>query len=207
MLYASYAKTMNLWSFLLTTVILNTSPYKEKTCDLLEDPSYKKLTRDPTKSIVHCTNTMINSSGLPDEFKKSLRQKALAAPRIYGLPKIHKEDIPLHPIVNIISSATYYLAKNYNPVSQEMWTHVKNSTEFVKIWDEISINQHNLLVRFEVIFLFTWVPIEETLELLKDEFPPRISNSSNMCLPPRFQFQREYYEQTEWLWVHLCCLP
>ena len=31
--------------------------------------------------------------------------------RIYGLPKIHKEGVPLRPIVNTIGSPTYELAK------------------------------------------------------------------------------------------------
>ena len=33
-------------------------------------------------------------------------------PYFYGLPKIHKEQVPLHPIVSTIGSPTYTLAKH-----------------------------------------------------------------------------------------------
>ena len=32
-------------------------------------------------------------------------------PRIYGLPKIYKTNVPLRPIVSFVGSATYHLSK------------------------------------------------------------------------------------------------
>ena len=40
-----------------------------------------------------------------------------SAPKFYGLPKIHKEDVPLRPIVSSIGSVTYGVAKSH----QEFW--------------------------------------------------------------------------------------
>ena len=37
----------------------------------------------------------------------SLRSTNAITPRIYGLVKIHKPDMPLRPIVSIVGSATY----------------------------------------------------------------------------------------------------
>ena len=39
------------------TVILNTSDYKQKISSLLQDPTYRKLTKDPTESIERKTTT------------------------------------------------------------------------------------------------------------------------------------------------------
>ena len=35
----------------------------------------------------------------------------VSAPKFYGLPKIHKKDIPLRPTVSSIGSVTYKVAK------------------------------------------------------------------------------------------------
>ena len=40
-----------------------------------------------------------------------LKPSNTKAPRFYGLPKIHKPDMPLRPIVSTIGSPTYSLAK------------------------------------------------------------------------------------------------
>ena len=42
---------------------------------------------------------------------KCLRLCDSALPRIYGLPKIHKPNLPLRPLVSFIGSAVYELSK------------------------------------------------------------------------------------------------
>jgi hypothetical protein len=55
---------------------------------------------------------------------------------MYGLPKIHKEDVPLRPIVNCIASPTYdlakYLAGLLNPLVGQLNCHIRNSQAFVQ---------------------------------------------------------------------------
>lgn len=31
--------------------------------------------------------------------------------KCYGLRKIHKEDVPLRPLISLVNSSTYFLAK------------------------------------------------------------------------------------------------
>ena len=40
------------------------------------------------------------------------------APRFYGLPKIHKANCPMHPIVSVCGTATYQLAKFLTKILQ-----------------------------------------------------------------------------------------
>jgi hypothetical protein len=70
-----------------------------------------KLTMDPTNKIKRQTTSLINKSDIPEEVAKKLIPHASAPPWLYGLPKIHKKDVPLRPIVNCIASPTYALAK------------------------------------------------------------------------------------------------
>ena len=41
----------------------------------------------------------------------SLRTSGSQPPRIYGLPKVHKPNVPLRPIVSCIGSSLYQLSK------------------------------------------------------------------------------------------------
>ena len=52
-------------------------------------------------------------------------------PRYYGLPKIHKEGVPLRPIVSTVNTITYqcakYLADFITPLVGQTNSYVKNS--------------------------------------------------------------------------------
>jgi len=76
------------------TVILNTMDYKLKIASLLEDSAYKKLNKDPTDSIERKTTQLLKKSSLPEDLCKQLQPTGSRAPRLYGLPKIHKEGVP-----------------------------------------------------------------------------------------------------------------
>ena len=53
-----------------------------------------------------------NNGFLYKNFHKSLlTQSNTTLTKYYGLPKIHKVDVPLRPIVSLINSPTYFLAK------------------------------------------------------------------------------------------------
>jgi len=62
------------------------------------------------------------------------------APRLYGLPKIHKEGSPMRPVVSFISSPTYKLAKYldtwFKSVSNFHPPFSKNSVELCNVLTE-----------------------------------------------------------------------
>lgn len=62
-------------------------------------------------------------------------------PRIYGLPKIHKPDVPLRPIVSFVNSATYELSKHLcyilSPLINSNGYSVKNSFQFVELINDV----------------------------------------------------------------------
>jgi hypothetical protein len=93
------------------TVILNTSDYKQKSTSILEDPAYRRLTRDPTDSTERKTALLLKKSTLTEDIRKQLRSSGSRPPRLYGLPKIHKEGVPLRPTVSNTGTPTYQLSK------------------------------------------------------------------------------------------------
>jgi hypothetical protein len=93
------------------TVILNTADYKQKITSILEDPSYRRLTRDPSDLTEQKTALLLKKSTLTEDICKQLHPSGSRPPRLYGLPKIHKEGVPLRPIVSNICAPTYQLSK------------------------------------------------------------------------------------------------
>ena len=90
---------------------------------------------------------------------KTLRSSDSALPRIYGLPKIHKSNVPLRPIVSFIGTATYQLAKFLKQVLVSLIGNtqytLKNSSEFVKLISSIKLGKFKSEVSFDVVGLFT----------------------------------------------------
>jgi hypothetical protein len=86
-------------------------------------------------------------------------------PHPYGLPKIHKTDIPLRPIVSSIGFPCYALAgflhKILSPLSGKSKTFVKNSSHFIQLLRSVNLESTDILVSFDVVNLFTNVPVEE----------------------------------------------
>ena len=111
---------------------------------------------------------------------KCLRSCDSALPRIYGLPKIHKPNLPLRPIVSLIGSATYELSKFLknvlSPLVGSSVHTVKNSIEFIKMIEPVRINKYESQVFFDVVSLFTSVPLEAARTIVLD----RLSNDSTL---------------------------
>ena len=184
------------------TVLMSTEDYRRKITDILQDQAYRKLPRDPTDAITRKTLTLIKNSGLSEDVTRGLRPPAPAPPRLYGLPKIHKENVPLRPIVSAIGSPTYELAKFLARVlSQHVGHcehHIKNSSEFVKILADIRLEPNDIIVSFDVVSLFTRVPLMDTLKLLDARFDKDTVNLFHHVLTSTyFKYDGQFFEQRD----------
>jgi hypothetical protein len=141
--------------------------YKNEMQIILNDPVYKILKTNPTRKIERKT-ILIKKSGIPDDTARKLSPHGAVPPRIYGLPKIHKADVPLRPIVNCISSPTYGLAKHLagqlKPLTGNSILHIKNSEAFVQKLQNMQLQETDLMVSFDITSLFTKVPTEDTAD-------------------------------------------
>ncbi|GJQ70203.1 hypothetical protein Trydic_g22662 [Trypoxylus dichotomus] len=71
---------------------------------LLDDPTYKPIIIDPTTYLERTTRTKIINAPLNEDTKKSVipRKNPPSAQKMFDLPKIPKENVPLRPIVSSI---------------------------------------------------------------------------------------------------------
>jgi hypothetical protein len=197
------------------TVVLNESTYKEKISSLLDSGVYEILRKDPTAQIERKIRTLLtkHKSVLPMALKRRLTPYHSKPPHLYGLPKIHKPDIPLRPIVSSIDSPCYALAgflhKILTPLTGNTNSFVKNSEDFIKTIQDINLQKEDCLVSFDVVSLFTNVPVEEVLQIIKNRLrmDPSFQERSplqvddvmellDICLRSTyFQFEDTFYQQ------------
>ncbi|GJQ76307.1 hypothetical protein Trydic_g2034 [Trypoxylus dichotomus] len=148
------------------------------------------------------TVNILRASSLPDEVKKQVIVTEALPPRLYGLPKIHKRDIPLRPIVSAIGAPTFLLVKHLTTLLQpyigEKPSYIRDSAHFVEKLRKIRFNPGDILVSFDVVSLFTKVSLVDPLRYIAHLFPPDITNLFKHCLMTSyFVWDGSFYEQTD----------
>ncbi|XP_075163117.1 uncharacterized protein LOC142235745 [Haematobia irritans] len=92
-----------------TTVAMEKEDYKNRMRQIVDDMmSYQRINKDPTQSLQKKNNELVEElfrNKVLSEFEmRRLKTEIATAPRLYGLPKIHKEDFPLRPICSSINA-------------------------------------------------------------------------------------------------------
>ena len=134
-------------------------------------------------------------------------------PRFYGLPKIYKPGIPLRPIFSFVNSPTYaisgYLARILSPVAGNTDYTVKNSCEFADFLRDKTLNACEELVSFEVVSLFTKIPVDLAVKVAEERLREDASRGQRSSLPvgdiihllsfclktTQFAYNGTYYQQ------------
>ncbi|XP_046409097.1 uncharacterized protein LOC124173978 [Ischnura elegans] len=184
------------------TVLMPTEEYHKKVNEILQDGSYRVLDRDPTDAIVRKTSALIKDTKMEPESKSNLTVRGAVPPRFYGLPKVHKNGIPLRPIVSAINAPTYnlarYLSSVLSPIVGHCVHHIKNSAEFVKTLGGIRIKPSDIMVSLDVVSLFTRVPLEDTFNILESKFDEMTVRLFRHVLKSTyFLYGGKYYEQMD----------
>ena len=136
-------------------------------------------------------------------------------PKFYGLPKIHKPETPLRPIVSSCGSVTYGVAKELvkilKPLVGKSPLHITSTQDFVEQAKQIKLEPGECLSSYDVSALFTSVPIDPALNIIEDLLDKDTTLKERtvmevsdiiflleFCLKKTyFSFQGQFYEQVE----------
>ena len=127
--------------------------------------------------------------------------------------KIHKNDCPIRPIISAPGTYNYNLAKYLNElltnaVSNDKFI-LKDTFDFLNKISKIELTEGDSLISFDVISLFTNVPIDETINIIKKRFfnNGRLLDQMNFktfekllrqCVQKsHFIFNKQFYEQCD----------
>ena len=156
--------------------VLTKEQYRSKVDNLISDmDTYEQLQRDPTPTYARKVREALKSIETKGKIPRSLYLQLYPSdpmpPLFYGLPKIHKSGVPLRPIVSTIGSVSYtlakYLARLLGPLVGRTDAHVKDSKEFVRFVQTLSIDKDETMVSFDVQSLFTSVPTDVACEVAR----------------------------------------
>ena len=156
--------------------VLTTAQYQAKIGDLLADEeTYEELRNDPTSSYTRSVRGALKSIEQKGNLTRAeylrLYPSDPLAPLFYGLPKVHKPDIPLRPIVSTVGSVTYdtakHLASILAPMIGNTESYVKDSKEFAEFVRTLNLAEDEIMVSFDVKSLFTSVPTDVVCDLAK----------------------------------------
>ena len=118
-----------------TGIVMDTDTYRAKMSTLIENGPYQLLNKDLTDRLTRKSSEKLlflkRRGYLSEAVYDKIKPRHKQPPRIYGLPKIHKVDAPLRPIVLCVNTFAYdlsaYLANILSPLTGKSEYTVTNS--------------------------------------------------------------------------------
>jgi hypothetical protein len=198
------------------TILLHEKDYVDKVNDILNTGDFEILNKDPTPKFVDEVRDILKNS--KTLFGKNAyyfyKQNNPQPPRLYGLPKVHKQNTPVRPVVSYISAPCYKLARSAIQIFNKMGNFkplftIKNTLELIEKIKNTSVPNNAKLISFDVVSLFTSVPIDELKLAFDDHLDSLVLNPVQKnelkhliftCLDQNyFKFQQQIYRQKQGL--------
>ena len=213
-------------------VIMDRTTYVAKMMTILNDPSkFKKVTNKQNKHLFTMKEDQINrrllkmknDGMISEDIYKQVRSTGSQPPRLYGLPKLHKDEKnpPLRPILSMINSycdnISQWLLSLLSPFLPSSFNVKDSFTASEKIRGVDLCDVSNVYITsFDAIKLFTNIPLNDTINHIIDIIPTeKIPISTNTlknllniaCKEVPFIFNSTHYIQIDGLSMGSCLAP
>jgi hypothetical protein len=87
--------------------------------------------------------------------------------------KIHKAGVSMKSVISTTGAPTYRLAKHLGSLKGHLSNsqhHMRNSEDFIHTLSTLQVQPNDILVSFDVISLFTWLLVGDSLNLQSLKF-------------------------------------
>ena len=181
-------------------------------------PVYEDTTIRRVETIKQYINTMFNRGEVTEEEKKEMRRKGANRARARGLPKTHKnyENLPpFRPIVDTTntpySGVGSYLKRLLHPLTINEFS-MKDTFQAVEEIGKVDfslLDKGYRLVSFDVVSLFTNVPLKRTINVIVDRiYKDKVIETKlrkrtlkklilDSCTKTTFSFNDKLYDQID----------
>ena len=177
------------------------------------------LKTDPTNKyknkLIALLKNIKAEGGMDDNTYKRLYPTGAVPPKYYGLPKVHKSGMPLRPIISSVGSVTHATAKELTRIIKPLvggsQHHVRNNKDFIHSIEGIQLAADECMMSFDVESLFTSVPVEPSIQIIKKlleedrslHLRTKMTVNQISCLldfslkTTYFSFQGKFFEQVK----------
>lgn len=199
------------------TVIMNKEDYENKMSTVIEVGHYQKVKHNPTsgyeKKVKLLLKKLLSSNAIDKNVHDYLNPNHTHPPILYGLPKTHKKDMPMRPVVDYRRTPCYkiskYAANIINDCGRDNLCTVQNSADFVNKISSFQLEENHKFVSFDVKSLFPSIPIQDALRIIKEDLEADdrwklkfggslddLMNILELCLTTSyFTFREQFYVQ------------
>ena len=152
--------------------------------DFIQNNNIIEISTDPTEKFKEEINRTINECQELIDFKigRNLKNMNPRAPQFNAQPKIHKENIPVRPLINFRTSPSFKLAKYLENIIKKNIKIKKNYSLFNNkdLVDKISNIQmlsSCKFASFDITNMYTNIPIDKTIQIIEKNL--KINKSLN----------------------------
>lgn len=159
------------------TVIIEKEKYEQNLGEMLSDSNYEKLNEDPLTKLVEMESKLVKICDNNYQIKGTVnvsswkfQPELLILAKFYGLPKVHKQNFSLRPILAMNGAPGYFSGKIFNEMLNVIFPrthfHIKDSFEMKDFIDSVIIMDNDVLVSFDVVSMFTSIPRKLVREII-----------------------------------------
>ena len=120
---------------------------------------------------------------MPEEHRSALVPSGSQPGKLYGMCKVHKKDFPLRPVVSMINTPEYELAKyldNFIKPNIPKKYILGSTQEFLSKINAFPLKGNEHMVSYDAVSLFTNVPLLETIDIVIN----LVYGSESVVTPP-----------------------
>ena len=168
-------------------MVVMKSSHMDRLCmeHLNDTNTYMRLAKDTSDSLrIKINKTLkeiLTERNFPTELIQNLQTPTSArCQEFYALPKTHKEDLKIRPIVSacggIFDRLGWLLQTILKPLLDHVPAHLKNTSDLIKRFDALDADSiiGMIPISLDVISLYTNIPVNEAIEttleyVLKDK--------------------------------------
>lgn len=164
------------------TVIIENNRYEIEIKKMLNNNVYEKIDDSPLKQLIESEKKLIKFLSSNEKTKswddakrfwKWFQPNLLQLARFYGLPKVHKQEFCLRPIMSLIGAPSFATGKVFDMMLKTIFPrsfyHIRDSVEFKEFLDGVSLKENEILVSFDVISMFTSIPRELVKQIVLEK--------------------------------------
>ena len=157
-------------------VVMSTEKYYEKVMAILSDANSYEVSNmtseDLEERVKNGLKKVKSLKQLPKDIYRGLFPTDTRLPEFYGLPKIHKANTPLRPVVaafgGALSAVSILMERILNQLLKFVPAHIKNTHEacqsLMKAFPNLQAPENTILVTMDVVALYPSIPIDDGIE-------------------------------------------